>query len=210
MTAEVREGVSWLVSHPVLRYTSPMAGLSNLATTGIVAVFVLYAQDVVGVNDLGYGLLLSALGVGGLAGALFAGRVMRRIGPAWTLRVAASLGPPVAILMVAVPHPAVVALAVLVFGGSTSLWNVANITLRQQLVPDELRGRVAASSRLITWGSQPLGAAIGGAAAALFGLGAPSVLAAAILAFEAAIAFARVTPGAIATAQLRLEAGASA
>jgi len=210
VAAEIRHGVRWLLTHPVLRYTSLLAGLSNLATTAIVAVFVLFAQDIVGVNDLGYGLLLSTLGAGGLAGALSAGHVVNRIGPAGALRLSACLGAPTTIAIVAFPHPVVVALGVLVVGVSTSLWNVANITLRQQLVPDELRGRIAASSRLITWGSQPVGATLGGVAAAAFGLRAPFVLAAAVLSFVALVAFVRVTPGAIAAAGRAVESGVSA
>jgi MFS family permease len=202
---EVRAGARWLLAHPVLRYTSPLAGLTNLATTAIVAVFVLFAQDIVGVSDLGYGLLVSSLGVGGLVGALSAGSIIRAVGSAGALRLSAILGAPTTIVLVAAPHPVIVAAGVLVFGVSTSLWNVANISLRQQLVPDELRGRIAASSRLITWGSQPIGAAVGGASAALFGLRAPFVFAAVVLACVAIVALARVTPASIADASRQAE-----
>jgi MFS family permease len=210
IAAEVGGGIRWLLAHPVLHYTSPLAGLTNMAMTAIVSVFVLFAQDVVGVSDLGYGLLLSALGVGGLAGALSAGRVIARTGPAGALRLSVCLGAPTAIFVATIPNPVVVALGVFIVGVSTSLWNVTNITLRQQLVPDELRGRIAASSRLITWGSQPIGAAMGGATAAVFGLRAPFFLAAAILCLVALVTFARVTPGAIVSARRAAESAISA
>jgi predicted MFS family arabinose efflux permease len=103
-----------------------------------------------------------------------------------------------------------VALAVFAFGFSISLWNVTHVSLRQQLVPNELRGRVAASNRLITWGSLPTGAALGGAVATLYGLHAPVLLAAILLAFATLVACVKVTPSAIASAQQRAEAPALA
>lgn len=207
---DVGDGLHWLIAHPVLRYTSALAGITNLASTAIIAVFVLFAQDVVGVTDLGYGLLLSCIGFGGIVGAIAASKVVASIGSAGALRLSTCLGAPAAGITGAIPHPVIVALAVFAFGFSISLWNVTHVSLRQQLVPNELRGRVAASNRLITWGSLPIGAALGGVVAGLFGLRAPMLLAAILLAFATLVAFVKVTPSAIATAQQLLEAPAPA
>jgi predicted MFS family arabinose efflux permease len=43
-----------------------------------------------------------------------------------------------------------------------SLVIINGITLRQQLTPDRLQGRVNVTARMIAWGGQPFGAAIGG------------------------------------------------
>ncbi len=48
-----------------------------------------------------------------------------------------------------------------------------NITVRQKLTPDELRGRVASAVRMVAWGSQPIGALLGGFVASQLGLRAP-------------------------------------
>ncbi len=162
------------------------------------------------VTDLGYGLLLSCIGVGGIVGAIAASKIVARIGPAGALRLSTCLSAPAAGITGAIPHPVIVALAVFAFGFSISLWNVTHVALRQQLVPNELRGRAAASNRLITWGSLPIGEALGGAVAMLYGLRAPMLLAAMPLAFATLVAFAKVTPSAIATAQQRAEAPARA
>lgn len=69
-------------------------------------------------------------------------------------------------------------LLLLLYGFVVIHWNVVSVTLRQQLVPDELRGRVAGVARLIAWGTQPLGALLGGLLAAGFGLRAPFYVAA--------------------------------
>ena len=50
--------------------------------------------------------------------------------------------------------------------------NVVVVSLRQRITPDRLLGRVNSGYRLVAWGTKPLGAAIGGVLAQLFGLGA--------------------------------------
>ena len=64
------------------------------------------------------------------------------------------------------------------FGLAITMWNVVAVSLRQRLTPDELRGRVAAAARLLAWGTQPLGALLGGLIADGFGLRAPFFFAA--------------------------------
>jgi predicted MFS family arabinose efflux permease len=83
------------------------------------------------------------------------------------------------IIMGVISNPWIAAVVLGFYGVQLTLWNVVAISLRQTLTPDALRGRVAGVSRLLTWGTQPLGAALGGVAASLFGLRAPFFFAAA-------------------------------
>lgn len=57
------------------------------------------------------------------------------------------------------------------------MWNLSNsliiingITLRQQLTPDHLQGRVHATGRMIAYGGSPIGSLIGGLCAAAIGV----------------------------------------
>lgn len=199
--AEVGDALRWLGRHPVLRYTAPLAGLTNLAGMMVFSILVLFSREVLGLGDVGYGALLAALGVGGLVGAFTAGMIIAAIGEAWALRLPSWLGAFAALSCVAVPQPIVAAGALATVGFSTALWNVAHVSLRQQVVPDDLRGRIAGVNSLITSGARPLGAALGGIAAAAFGLKAPFILAAIILAAVGLVAVLRVTPGAVAAAR---------
>ena len=61
------------------------------------------------------------------------------------------------------------------------MWNVITVSLRQRIVPDALLGRVNAASRLFAWGTQPLGALLGGVIGQLFGLPAVFVFAGALV-----------------------------
>ncbi|MDQ3449293.1 MAG: hypothetical protein M3432_09000 [Chloroflexota bacterium] len=60
------------------------------------------------------------------------------------------------------------------------LWNVVTVSLRQRIIPDRLLGRVNSGYRLLAWGTQPLGALLGGVIGQLLGLQAVFILAGAV------------------------------
>lgn len=72
LRADVVEGIRWLWDHRLLRVMSVGAAIGNLALVAGEAVLVLFAQDVLGLGAGGYGVLLSAAAVGGLAGSVLA------------------------------------------------------------------------------------------------------------------------------------------
>jgi MFS family permease len=80
MRRDVAEGVGWLWRHRFLRgltlVSATTSGLQSL-TTGVT---VLWALDVLRVGEAGYGLLLSAAGVGAVLGGLVAARLAARLG----------------------------------------------------------------------------------------------------------------------------------
>jgi len=55
-------------------------------------------------------------------------------------------------------------------GIGVALWNVIVVSLRQQLTPDALLGRMNSCYRLLAWGTIPLGNLAGGLLAEAFGL----------------------------------------
>ena len=79
----------------------------------------------------------------------------------------------------------VIARAIVVF-------NVTGISLMQRLTPDRIRGRLNASRRWIVWGTQPLGALVGGVLATTAGLRPTLVLGALIT--TACVGFLLVKP----------------
>jgi hypothetical protein len=57
------------------------------------------------------------------------------------------------------------------------VWNVLSMSLRQQLIPESLFGRVQGAWRMVVYGAMPLGALLGGVVASSFGLTAPFLVA---------------------------------
>jgi hypothetical protein len=87
---------------------------------------------------------------------------------------------------------AVVALS-MITGTFEVIWNVITVSLRQQVIPDHLFGRVNSAYRFLGWGGMPIGAGLGGLVAHAFGLRAPFVLAGIISLVAVAPAFPVVT-----------------
>jgi hypothetical protein len=65
---------------------------------------------------------------------------------------------------------AVVVGAYLLRNVENGLWNVSMITLRRAFTPDEMFGRMVASTRTLAQGTQPIGAILGGVLGAAFGV----------------------------------------
>ncbi|MGW2597898.1 MFS transporter [Streptomyces klenkii] len=189
---DVAEGVGWLRRHPVLRRLCLVAGATNFVTTGMIAVLVLYARDVLGLDGLGYGLLIAAFSVGGVSGAAAAPRLVRRFGTRRVLLAAVTGSAVTAAAAGAAPAALVAGCCVSGYGAMSLIWEITAVTLRQQLVPAELLGRVSMSYQLVSNGAGALGAATGGVLAQLAGLRAPFLAGAALLAL-AALATARTT-----------------
>jgi MFS family permease len=59
------------------------------------------------------------------------------------------------------------------FGVHAALWTIVGSSLRQRLTPPEMMGRVASTSLFIAAGGNCVGALLGGAIAAKFGITAP-------------------------------------
>jgi len=165
---EISAGIRWMWGHKVLRTLAVMAGINNLVGTGLVAVFVLFAQDILGLGDIGYGVVLAVMGVGGLAGALSASAVARKIGQGTTMLTSVLLMALAALILGTASNAFVAAAASGLFGFVIGMWNVVAVSLRQRITPDPLRGRVASVARLLAWGTQPLGALLGGVVASGF------------------------------------------
>jgi MFS family permease len=174
--ADIAEGLRWLRRHELLRTLALVLGMLNLLEAGVMAVLVLYALEVLDISQQGYGVLLTAAGVGALAGSLLARRFSALVGPG-TLLIVAVITIGAATLVPAIwANPVAVGASLAVVGAVGVAWNVVTVSLRQAIVPDALLGRVNSAYRLLGWGTMPIGALLGGVLARTFGLRAPFVV----------------------------------
>ncbi|SDX72813.1 Transmembrane secretion effector [Modestobacter sp. DSM 44400] len=190
---EIGEGVRWLWRHRPLRALVLLLTVWNLVENAYVAVLVLYALEVLHVGASFYGLLLTGLAVGAVAGAAAAPWMERRWGTGGVIALTVVVDV-VATSGLAVTRAALVAAALLgVVGFGAFAFNVVSATYRQTAVPDALRGRVTSAYRFATWGVTPLGAALGGLVAAGFGLPAVFLLAGVVLTAVSALTLPLLT-----------------
>jgi MFS family permease len=177
MRLEIAEGIHWLASHPLLRSVMLMAAAMGFVGSGYSAVMVLYALDVLGIPESVFGVFILTLAVGGVVGSLTASAVSVRLGRANALRLAIALGGLMFAALAFVRDPIVAAVFFATSAWSVLLWNVLSMSLRQQLIPEALFGRVQGAWRMVVYGAMPLGALLGGLVASRFGLGAPFLVA---------------------------------
>ncbi len=171
--AEVAQGVRWVARDPYFRPLTLYAALSNLAYSGNLALIVVFLVRVVGLGSLAVGLVTATGGIGGLAGALAAGRLARTFGSARAL-ILVNLGSGVFSLLIPLtargPRIACYMVGAAVVSGGIIVSNVIAATFRQEYCPPPMLGRATASMRLVAFGAVPLGALLAGALGTALGI----------------------------------------
>lgn len=87
LLGEMIEGVRWLVAHPPMRTLALTIFTFNITYGAAWSVLVLYAGERLGMDEVGFGLLTTAVAVGGIIGIAFYGRLERRFSLADIMRV---------------------------------------------------------------------------------------------------------------------------
>lgn len=171
--ADIRAGLRWLSRHRVLRTLAILLAVLNGVSGAADAVLVLYALEILHLSNVGYGVLLALLAIGGVLGTGLAGPVNRRVGLTGVL-LGVGLVQGAVLIAVGLSSSVLVAGGAMLIVGLTSMvWNVVTVSLRQRIVPAHLLGRVTSSYRVIGFGAMPLGALAAGGLAREVNLHAP-------------------------------------
>ncbi|WP_329067319.1 MFS transporter [Amycolatopsis sp. NBC_01480] len=169
----IADGLRWLARHRLLRTLAILLGVNTFCGQLATATLVLLATETLHVSTAGYGLLLAGAAFGGLLGGLVNARIVTAFGALPAL-LGALAGNVLVFAAIGLSPDAVVLGVLLAANGfATTLWNVVTVSLRQQVVPDELLGRVTSVYKLLGKGLIPLGTLTGGLVAHAFGLRAP-------------------------------------
>ncbi|MCB2223013.1 MAG: MFS transporter [Actinobacteria bacterium] len=165
-------GLRYLWGERRLRAATIAAMVWNLTFVPMEALLLLFSTETLDIPEGIVGWFLGAQALVGTSGVLLAPRLSRVLGLGRTFvagmallgggfltlalasSVIASLSPVWSIVVATVPAGAAVT--------GVSLANVAFFTLRQQLPPEAMRGRVIAASRTLAWAGIPVAAALGG------------------------------------------------
>lgn len=192
---EISDGVGYLARHRLLRVLAVCVGVSNLASTATMAVLPLHAiaPGPLGLNEAGYGFLITAIAGGAVLGTLAVDRLHDWLGTRPLLLLSTLSFPLFSLAPVVTDSPWLVGTGLFVAGVVAVGWNIVTVSIRQRIVPDQLLGRVNAGYRFVAWGTMPLGAALGGLVAITFSIRAALFTAAAISAVCTTIAYFGVT-----------------
>jgi MFS family permease len=159
---DIREGLVYVLRHPVLRTMILLFALTSAITIPIAAAMTFRIVRDLGQSPAAFGLTLTGLGVGTLFGALFASRLSHTTNVARVLLGAVFLTGAPLIAAAAVPSLPVIIVLTAVSGAGEAAFAVVYISVRAANSPDALLGRVASTARVMALGLMPIGSLIGG------------------------------------------------
>jgi len=171
--ADLAEGLRFVLGHPVLRRIAAGNATFTIGWRAIEAILLLYCYRILHLSPAQVGVLFGVNGVALVGGALLRERATRLIGFGRLLIVTSLLCGLQCFLIAGAGlglGPPAVLVAFVILGIASSMFDVAQLTLRQLLTPDRLQARMNATMRTLFWGPRPIGFLLGGVAGSFFGL----------------------------------------
>lgn len=183
----LREGVRFLLGTRAVALLMALIAVYSVFGIPYLVLMPVIARDTLRSGARGYGILLAAVGVGAIAGALALAAVAQRIRRGRVLALS-TYAFSLLLLAFTLSRRLSLSAALLVAVGFTMLVNNALANgLLQTMAPDHLRGRVMSAYAFVFVGLGPVGALLAGGAAAL--IGAPWAIAAGAAVLLAATAW---------------------
>jgi MFS family permease len=159
---DVREGLRYVLAHPVLRNISLMMALINFVGATTYAQLVLFADQRLDAHGAKVGGLFAAGAAGVVVTGLLAGRLRKRFSfttlamtSLMLMGLCTTIFAGVRSYWIALPLWAAA-------GGLGILFNINTGSLRQAIVPNQLLGRVLSIAAVLAWSAIPAGALVGG------------------------------------------------
>ena len=159
---DIKEGLGYVLRHPVLRNISAMMAIINLLSITVFAQIVLFAKERLGATDSQVGILFAAGSFGVVILSLAAGPLRKRFAFS-TVALSALILDGLSIVALAFTRNYWIALPLWSFGsGLGILFNINTGSLRQSIVPSHMLGRIISIASVLAWSAQPVGSLIGG------------------------------------------------
>ncbi len=170
---DIAEGLRWSWGNAAVRTLTLTIVSFNITYGAAWSVLVLYADRQLGLGPVGFGLLTSAVAVGGIVGTASYDWLERHANLATLMRIGLVIET-LTHLAFAVTTTAWVAMVVMVvFGAHAFVWSTTSRTVRMRAVPMDLQGRVVSLYAMGVFGGIVLGQLIGGLIARVWGVSGP-------------------------------------
>ena len=159
---DIADGLRYVLGHPVLRNISAMMALINLVGATVYAQLVVFAKRQLDASDSQVALLYAAGSAGVVLLSLAAGPLRRRLSFSVAALGALALDGLLTVVLAATRwYPAALVLWAAI-SGLGIFFNINTGSLRQQIVPNHLLGRVISIAGVLAWSAIPVGALAGG------------------------------------------------
>lgn len=169
------QGLHEVLKNPLLRSLAGGVGAFNFFGNFVGALYALYIIRELHAAPIFLGFLIATGGVSALVGAFIAERVVRRFGLGLTAGATLFIYGATGLLIPLAAGPTAVALSFLFTSqlagdASVSIHLIAEVSLRQSIVPGNMLGRTNASLQFLSQGVAPIGALLAGILGGLIGL----------------------------------------
>ncbi|NUK09044.1 MFS transporter [Streptomyces lunaelactis] len=178
LRAEIGEGLRTLWADRVQRGLCIATTLCNIGMGALIATLVVHVTGWLDAGNGGYAAVITAFGAGSVLGGLLSRRLSDRFGRIRSVFAAGIVQTGCLVAMGSVRALWATIAAMAVFAVMSMVWNVNQTTLIQERSPAAMLGRISSAFRTLAIAGAPLGALLGGAAAAAWGPNAPALLAA--------------------------------
>jgi len=197
---DITQGFQCTWRHPAVRTLALVILAFNVTWGAAWSVLVLYSLDHLHLGEVGFGLLATAVAVGGLAATVSYDWLERRVALATLMRVCLLLEVLTHLALALTTVGWLAILIMVVFGAYAFVWGTLSQAVRQRAVPQEFQGRVASVYLVGLFLGLVVGQALGGPIAERWGLTAPFWFAFAGSAVTLALVWRRLAAIAHATA----------
>jgi MFS family permease len=173
MRSEIAQGLRYVLGHPALRLIAGCTATSNYFHSMLSAVLLVYLVRTLHYSAGLIGLLFMISNLGFLTGAAISGRVQRRLRLGPTILTSILISEIGSLVVGFSPVRfafgwIVGGMLLFAFGGP--IYNIAQVSYRQAITPNEMLGRMNATMRFVVWGTMPLGSLTGGLLGTVLGL----------------------------------------
>jgi MFS family permease len=170
---DIAEGLRWTWGNPAVRTLTLAIVTFNVTWGAAWSVLVLYAGERLGLGPVGFGLLTTVAGLGGIVGTAGYDWLERHASLAWIMRVGLAIETLTHLGLALTTTPWVAMVIMFAFGAHAFVWGTTSRTVRMRAVPLELQGRVGSVYKLGVFGGIVAGQALGGVIARIWGVTGP-------------------------------------
>lgn len=170
---DILDGLRWIRHHAPVRTLILVIFAFNVTWGAPWGVLVYWAQERLGVDEVGFGLLTTASAVGGVLAVVGYDRLERRVALGLLMKVCLTLEVLMHLALALTTVPLVAYAVMFVFGAYAFVWGSLSNAVRQRATPHDLQGRVGSVYWLGLTVGLLVGQLVGGLLADRFGPAAP-------------------------------------
>jgi predicted MFS family arabinose efflux permease len=170
---DVAEGLRWIWGNKPVRTLSLRIFIFNLTWGAPWGILVLWAQDQLGVGAVGYGLLSTAIGLGGILAVLSYDWLEKRVSLATLMKACLTLEVLLHLALANTRHEWLALVLMFVFGSYAFVWGSVSNAVRMRATPMAYQGRVSSVYFFGLTSGLLVGQFLGGLIATRWGVAAP-------------------------------------